>query len=188
VSEEALNIRVYSNVDHLPLVEMISTVLAEYEMSLDVQGPDRDLEDLQNIYFNNNGVFFVAEWAGNIIGSVAVGKIDDEKCALRKLYVLKEYRGQGVGRILLNRAITFALLRGYKKMELEVSHKHRDAIRLYKRVGFADTGIRSGCPRCDLVYAKELQKEGNKNDILFTHGVGSGRCRGRDCSKGWQAE
>ena len=154
-----LKIREYKNTDNQPLVEMISTVLAEYKMSLDFQGPDKDLEDLQSIYFNNKGVFFVAELAGKIIGSVAVSKIDDEKCELRKLYILKEHRGRGFGQILLDRAIDFASLNGYRKMELEVSEKHKGAIRFYKKLGFANTGIRSCCPRCDFIYAKELQKE-----------------------------
>lgn len=159
VPKPMLKIREYKNTDNQSLVEMISTILAEYNMSLDFQGPDKDLEDLQNIYFNNKGVFFVAELAGKIIGSVAVSKIDDEKCELRKLYILKEHRGRGFGQILLDRAIDFALLNGYRKMELEVSDKHKGAIRLYKKLGFANTGIRSCCPRCDFIYAKELQKE-----------------------------
>jgi putative acetyltransferase len=154
-----LKIREYKNTDNKPLIEMISTILAEYKMSLDFQGPDKDLEDLQNIYFNNKGVFFVAELDGKIIGSVAVSKIDDEKCELRKLYILKEHRGQGFGRILLDRAIDFASLNGYGKMELEVSEKHKGAIRLYEKLGFANTGIRSCCPRCDFIYARELQRE-----------------------------
>ena len=154
-----LKIREYKNTDNKPLIEMISTVLAEYKMSLDFQGPDKDLKDLQTIYFNNKGVLFVAELAGKIIGSVAVSKIDDEKCELRKLYILKEHRGQGFGRMLLDRAIDFASLNGYGKMELEVSEKHKGAIRLYKKLGFANTGIRSCCPRCDFIYARELQKE-----------------------------
>jgi len=67
--------------------------------------------------------------------------------------------GQGFGLILLDRAIDFASLNGYRTMELEVSEKHTGAIRLYKKLGFANTGIRSCCPRCDFIYARELQKE-----------------------------
>lgn len=159
VPKPMLKIREYKNTDSQPLVEMISTVLAEYRMSLDFQGPDKDLEDLQSVYFNNKGIFFVAELAGKIIGSVAVGKIDDEKCELRKLYILKEHRSRGFGQILLNRAIDFATLNGYRKMELEVSEQHKGAIRLYKKLGFIDTGIRSCCPRSDFIYTKKLQKE-----------------------------
>jgi len=155
-----LKIREYQNLDTQPLIQMISTVLAEYEMSLDFQGPDKDLEDLQNVYFNDHGVFLVAELAGHIIGSVGVGKTDNETCELRKLYVLKAHRGRGLGQRLLDRAIEFGLSQGYTRMELEVSEQHRDAIRLYRKRGFASTGTRSGCPRCDFVYAKDLQKEG----------------------------
>ena len=149
-------IRECKNTDYLQLVEMISTVLAEFEMSLDLEGPDKDLQDLQNVYFDNNGAFFIAQLDSKIIGSVAVSKIDDEKCELRKLYVLKEHRSQGFGQILLDKAIDFALSNGYKKMELEVSKKHKQAIELYEKTGFVRSQKVSCCPRCDFIYIKDL--------------------------------
>ena len=149
-------IREYKNEDHCQLVEMISIILAEYNMSLDFAGPDKDLEDLQNVYFDNNGAFFIAELDGKIIGSVAVSKINDEKCELRKLYVLKEHRGRGFGKMLLDKAIDFASSNGYRKMELEVSQKHHKAIRLYEKAGFTKSQTPSCCPRCDFIYIKNL--------------------------------
>ena len=149
-------IREYKNGDHCQLVEMISTILAEYNMSLDFAGPDKDLEDLQNVYFNNNGALFIVERDGKIIGSVAVSKINDKKCALRKLYVLKEHRGRGFGQILLDKAIDFASSNGYRKMELEVSQKHLKAISLYEKAGFTKSQTPSCCPRCDFIYIKNL--------------------------------
>ena len=77
-------IREYKKEDHSQLVEMISMVLAEYKMSLDFTGPDKDLRDQHNIYSLNNGAFFIAGLDGRIIGSVAVSKIDNERCELRK--------------------------------------------------------------------------------------------------------
>lgn len=149
-------IREYKNEDHSQLVEMISMVLAEYKMSLDFTGPDKDLQDLQNIYFDSNGAFFIAELDGKIIGSVAVSKIDDEKCELRKLYVLKEHRNRGFGRVLLDKAIDFASSNGYRKMELEVSQKHKKAISLYQQAGFIKSETPSCCPRCDFIYMRNL--------------------------------
>jgi putative acetyltransferase len=149
-------IREYKNEDHSRLIEMISMVLAEYKMSLDFTGPDKDLHDLQNIYFYNHGAFFIAELDDEIIGSVAVSRIDDEKCELRKLYVLKEHRNRGFGRILLDKAIDFASSNGYGKMELEVSQKHQKAISLYIQTGFIKSETPSCCPRCDFIYIRNL--------------------------------
>jgi len=150
------NIREYKSTDRQQLVEMISTVLAEYKMSLDFEGPDKDLQDIQNIYFNNNGAFLIAQLNSKIIGSVAVGKIDDEKCELRKLYVLKEHREKGFGRMLLDKAVNFALANGYVEMELEVSQRHKQAIHFYEKLGFVKSEIPSSCPRCDFIYVKNL--------------------------------
>ena len=149
-------IREYKNTDYQQLVEMVLTVLAEFEMYLDFEGPDKDLQDLQNVYFVNNGTFFIAQLDSKIVGSVAVSKIDDEKCELRKLYVLKEHRSQGFGQILLDKAIDFASSNGYRKMELEVSQKHKQAIELYEKTGFFRSQKASCCPRCDFIYTKDL--------------------------------
>jgi len=151
-----LEIREYKKEDHSQLIEMISMVLAEHKMSIDFTGPDKDLQDLQNIYFLNNGAFFIAKLDDRIIGSVAVSKIDDESSELRKLYVLKEYRNRGFGKILLDKAIDFASSNRYRKMELEVSKKHQKAISLYQQAGFIKSETQSCCPRCDFIYTKSL--------------------------------
>ena len=149
-------IREYKNTDLQQLVEMISTVLAEFEMSIDFEGPDKDLQNLKNVYFNNNGAFFIAQLDSKIIGSVAVSKVNDEKCELRKLYLLNKHRNRGFGQILLDKAIVFASSNGYRKMELEVSQKHKQAIELYEKADFVKTETTSCCLRCEFIYTKDL--------------------------------
>ncbi|HEU4536646.1 MAG TPA: GNAT family N-acetyltransferase [Polyangiaceae bacterium] len=55
---------------------------------------------------------------------------------LDELYVVPARRGAGLGRALLDRAVTHALAQGCLALELEVDHGHARAERLYQRSGF----------------------------------------------------
>lgn len=72
------------------------------------------------------------EFAGAIQG-VCAGR---GKGAIQNLGVLPQYRGQGVGSALLERALAGFHLLGLKKISLEVTANNHAAIRLYRRHGF----------------------------------------------------
>jgi ribosomal protein S18 acetylase RimI-like enzyme len=55
---------------------------------------------------------------------------------LDELYVLPDCRGRGVGRALLEQAVTAAREMGCAAMDLEVDQEHARAERLYARTGF----------------------------------------------------
>jgi GNAT superfamily N-acetyltransferase len=56
---------------------------------------------------------------------------------LEELYILPQWRSQGVGAILLNSAIAEARHRGCAALDLEVETAHSRAEHLYVRYGFA---------------------------------------------------
>lgn len=53
--------------------------------------------------------------------------------------VLKEFRGKGVGRKLLEKVIETAKERGYCKVTLEVREDNTNAMKLYTNLGFKET-------------------------------------------------
>jgi ribosomal protein S18 acetylase RimI-like enzyme len=57
--------------------------------------------------------------------------------------ILAPYRGQGIGRRLLQAALQSAQAKGLIKIDLEVFASNHAAIALYERAGF----IREGCRR-----------------------------------------
>lgn len=56
--------------------------------------------------------------------------------------VRRDFRGQGVGGMLLARAITDLKARGGRTLSLEVRVSNASAIALYRRFGFVETGLR----------------------------------------------
>jgi putative acetyltransferase len=120
---------------------------------------DRDVDDLDTNYFNNNGYFWVVEnESGTIIATVAIYKIDDHTCELRKMYVQIQEQGKGIGKLLLQTAITKAVELGYTKMTLKTNSKLQTAIGIYRKNGFEFIAT-SACDQkadCDVSMSKIL--------------------------------
>jgi ribosomal protein S18 acetylase RimI-like enzyme len=59
---------------------------------------------------------------------------------LERIYVLKDYQGEGVGKNLLDNCLAFAQLRKYPVMWLGVWEKNLDAVKFYQKQGFVVFG------------------------------------------------
>jgi len=57
---------------------------------------------------------------------------------MKRLYLRKEARGKGIGRVLANKIIEKARELGYKKMQLDTIETMKEAIALYKSMGFKE--------------------------------------------------
>lgn len=97
----------------------------------------QDIEDFQECYFNNDGTFLVMTDGDRIIGTGAIRKIDDEICELKRVWLLHEYHGQGLGYRMMQELLSFARQKGYARMRLETDREAQSrAFEFYKRLGF----------------------------------------------------
>ena len=96
-----------------------------------------DMDDVQRTYFDNRGVFLVM-WNGDeLIGTGAIRRIDDEICELKRLWLLSEFHGRGLGYQMTQALLGFARQQGYRKIRLETDRSHQQrAYDFYKRLGF----------------------------------------------------
>ena len=82
----------------------------------------------------------IAELDGQFVGAAwtriipSYGHIDDETPELA-ISVLPEYRGQGIGTMLMTRLFELLHERGYKRTSLAVQQKNA-AVRFYQRLGY----------------------------------------------------
>lgn len=142
--------------DEKSVLEVVGIVLGQYGLALSEDNVDLDVTDLEKYYFNNNGWFQVVEDNGKIVGSVGIYKIDDEECELRKMYLLEEYRGQGIGKRLIENALEKAKELGYSKITLQTNSLLKKAIPLYNKYGFKEDPEAEVCCRCDMAMLKIL--------------------------------
>lgn len=98
----------------------------------------RDIENVQEHYFNNKGTFLVLLDSEQVVGTGAVRRLDDEICELKRMWLLKSYRGRGFGLEMAQILFNFAGVQGYKRMRLDLANeeKQAQALNFYKRLGF----------------------------------------------------
>lgn len=96
-----------------------------------------DMDDLEECYFNNDGIFLVMTDDDQIIGTGAVRKMDNEICELKRVWLLHEYHSRGLGYRMLQELLAFAREKGYTRMRLETDREAQSrAYEFYKRLGF----------------------------------------------------
>jgi molybdate transport system substrate-binding protein len=136
---------------------IVDSVLAEYRITADPAGTDRDLADLDAYYFSRGGGFIVAVASdGRLVGSCGIAPLEGGTWDLRKMYLLPEARGHGLGKRLLARVLAFAKSKGATRVELETASVLKEAISLYGKAGFTPIDRPLQARRCDKAYALEL--------------------------------
>ena len=96
-----------------------------------------DMDDVQQSYFDNDGIFLVMTNNDQIIATGAIRKIDGETCELKRLWLLSDYHGKGLGYRMMQELLSFARETGYQRMRLEADQEYQDrAFNFYKRLGF----------------------------------------------------
>jgi putative acetyltransferase len=123
--------------DAAALIELIGAVYSEYPgCILDVDGEMPELRAIASTYGAVGGRLWVAEGAvvgasGGFVPSVEPGGLE-----VRKLYVRKDWRGQGIASTLLAMIENEARRRGARFIDLWTDTRFTTAHRLYERVGF----------------------------------------------------
>jgi len=149
-------IRPATNNDRETVQNLIFSVLREYKLPVEPDKTDSDLKDLEANYSEKGDFFGVLELDGKTIATLAVSKLSNEVCELRKMYMLPEFRGKGFGKMMVNYAIDYARTKGFKKIELETASALKEAISLYQKIGFKRKATDPLVPRCDLAFEKEV--------------------------------
>jgi GNAT superfamily N-acetyltransferase len=91
-----------------------------------------DAEEVES----GRGAFVVARAGGRTVGCGAVRRIDPATAELKRMFVKRAARGQGIGRLLLAALEGEALLLGARRLVLETGERQAEALTLYGRAGF----------------------------------------------------
>ncbi|MBU5336414.1 GNAT family N-acetyltransferase [Intestinibacter bartlettii] len=103
---------------------------------LQIQNYDDELIHLDKKYGTPYGRLYIAYMDGKAAGCIALRKISDINCELKRLFVKPEFRGHKLGEILIQKIIDDAKQIGYQYMFLDTLPFLKSAIYLYKKLGF----------------------------------------------------
>ena len=151
-------LRQADNKDCEKVARLVYEILKEYGLKPDPACTDADIKDIESSYFGRGGKFFVLETEdGSIIGAYGLYPAEEHTCELRKMYLHKVYRGKGLGKFLLEDALSKARQLGFERMILETASVLKEAIALYKSYGFVEYNPQHMSSRCDQAYLLELR-------------------------------
>ena len=116
----------------------VRELILEYAASLDVDLAFQDFEHEIAALESYYELMLVAHVDGNVAGCVALRRIEDDICEMKRLYVRAAYRGRDLGRALAHAVIDAARKRGYARMRLDTLPTMTTAMGLYQSLGFRD--------------------------------------------------
>src|SRR6201997_5613760 len=124
-------------------IASIRELFLEYAQSLGFslcfQSFDQELAGLPGDYAPPDGRLLLAEYDGQFAGCVALHKLDERICEMKRLYLRPAFRGKGLGRILTERILQEARSIGYQTLRLDtVEPVMKDAVAMYRRLGFRE--------------------------------------------------
>jgi putative acetyltransferase len=150
--------------DDVAVAAIIRAVMPEFR----ADGPgfaihDPEVSAMSRAYSAPNAIYLVVELDGKLVGGGGIASLRggaDGVCELQKMYFLRQARGRGLGRALIEELLLRARSLGYRTCYLETLTGMDAALRLYEQQGFqrrcAPLGA-TGHSSCDRWYELELQ-------------------------------
>ena len=124
-------------------IEAARMLFREYETWLGVdlcfQSFEEELKNLPGKYARPSGRLFLILNDEKIAGCIALRKIDDGTCEMKRLFVREGFRGLSLGKMLIEKLIAEAREIGYLKIRLDtLPAKMPKAVELYQFFGFRE--------------------------------------------------
>ncbi len=134
------NIRKIQPSDNKALASIIRASLAEF--GANKPGTvyyDETTDHLFELFQKPGSNYFVAELEGSVIGGAGIFPSDGlpaDTCELVKMYLQPQSRGIGLGRLLINKCLEFAITAGYQNVYIETMPELKKAVTVYEKFGF----------------------------------------------------
>lgn len=100
---------------------------------------DVEMAALPGAYGPPTGILLLAYYQGEVAGTVAVRKVSDQMCEMKRMFALSKFHGSGIGRALATELIHQSRQLGYERMRLDTTIAQVAAQGLYRSLGFRET-------------------------------------------------
>ncbi len=124
-------------------IEQARGLFLEYAQSLGFslcfQNFDQELAALPGDYKPPEGRLLLASYRSQLAGCVALHRLEQGNCEMKRLYLRPQFRGKGLGRVLAETIIAEGRAMGCRKMRLDtVEPVMPNAVAMYRRLGFRE--------------------------------------------------
>ena len=124
-------------------IQSARQLFEEYAAGLGIdmcfQSFDQELAELPGKYAPPLGRLLLVYSDGQLAGCIALRSLESNICEMKRLFVRPDFRGLGLGRVLVNALIHEARTLGYERMRLDtLPGKMDSALSLYQSIGFQE--------------------------------------------------
>lgn len=143
-------------------IDAVKTLLEEYVASWfecdgdvhikEVEAHKQQLNNLADYFGPPKGCLLIAKYKQESAGCVALRKLSDDTCEMKRLYVSPSFRGLKIGRNLANAVIEQAQKIGYRYMRIHTITELKEANMLYESLGFKNIEPYEYTPRDDAIF------------------------------------
>jgi tRNA pseudouridine38-40 synthase len=142
-------------------LQNVKELFIEYQKSLNIslcfQGFEKELESLPEPYDEPFGCILVLKVYEETVGVVALKKLEEGICEMKRLYIKPAYQGFGFGKKMALAIMEQAKAKNYKTMKLDTLERLESAVLLYRNLAFNETQAYNYNPENDILYfEKEL--------------------------------
>jgi putative acetyltransferase len=123
--------------DQTALVALIREYAGWLNVDMCLQNFDEEMAQIDSKYSLPNGVFWVVENHGQLVGGVGFKHLDNATAEVKRLYVQPAFRGQQLGDKLMQMVIDTTRQLGYQRLVLDTVPQTAASHGLYLRLGFA---------------------------------------------------
>lgn len=159
-----IEIRKIKQTDNTSLSKMIRNVFEEHQApKMGTVYSDPTTDNLYDLFKKEKSILWVAEIDNKIVGCCGIYPthgLPENYAELVKFYLSKDFRGKGIGKMLMEKSIESAKNLGYSELYLESLTEFSKAVSIYKKQGFikleSSLGI-SEHSTCNIWMLKKLQ-------------------------------
>ncbi len=142
--------------EHCDIVKKIAfSVMDEYGIRPETIPANYDLNNLEWAF--KNGYFgLIQNGEKQFVGTFGLYRLNETTGEIRKMYLLPEARGYGIGQWMVHFLLKKAKNLGYQRVELETDRALKEAVSLYRKMGFTQIENCKATSKCDLTFYLEL--------------------------------
>ena len=116
--------------------KLIEEYVDSLNFNLDFQDIDYELKHLNLYYGAPNGLIILIKANDKFVGVACLRDLGHSTSEIKRMYIKPNFRGQGLGRKMLNKAIYEAKRQGFRFLRLDAVPDMDSAIHLFVSEGF----------------------------------------------------